>query len=134
MKSSTGRTVAVRYLSDRNHGKQRNDYYTGSEAIELPTVEELRNIITEHISGRKSHSLTLKAGGANRNPKDPFVKKIGKDLVLKRLEAKPALVLPLKTIRLPMNDLSVNVIFNFGGYVFGLTNTKVQYLGYDFYS
>jgi len=135
MKSSTGRTVAIRYLSDRSYGKDRNDYYTGTEAIELPTVEELRKMIDIWVTTpqpeNKNQTISLKSGAANRNLKDQFVKKIGKELALKRMEESEPLELPLNFISLDSHYIMFNAVFNFGGFTFGLTNNKVIYLGFQ---
>jgi hypothetical protein len=134
MKSSTGRTIAIRYLSDRSYGKELNDYYVGTEAMELPTVEELRNVVMEYLAGRKQNSLVLKSGYANRNPKDPFVKKTGKELALSRLELNAGEALPLNSIEMTDSSRKFNAIFNFGGFVFGLTDCKVIYIGFNVWS
>jgi hypothetical protein len=134
MKSSKGRTIAIRYLSDRTYGKDRHDYYVGTEAIELPTVEELREIIKNYTLGQREATLALRYGYANRNPKDPFVKKIGKDLALSRLE-KEALLEPLvlTDISLNYNQSHFNAVVTFSGYSFGLSDNKVHYLGFHTY-
>jgi len=134
MKSSTGRTVAIRYLADRGYGKSRNDYYTGTEAIELPTVEELRKIIDIWITApqpeNRDQTISLKFGAANRNPKDQFVKKTGKELALKRMEEREPLILPLNFISLDSHYM-FSAVFSFSGFRFGLTSNKVTYLGYS---
>ena len=133
MKSSTGRIIALRYISDRNYGKNKNDYYTGTEAIELPTVAELTEMGLASMLGKKDHKITLKIGHATRNPKDQFVKKTGKELVVARLESSEALIMSLTSINLKNVGPNYSAIFSFGGFLFGLSEKRVIYIGFDPY-
>lgn len=127
---SENKIIAIRY--DTNHyvyDKSHNDYYVGTEAIELPTVEELRQMAINWALGNKNATVSLKNSYVKRNPKDNFVKKVGKELALARLEKSTPLQLDLHKIYFDPSQ-NFNLVFSFEGWTFGLTNTKVIFMGF----
>lgn len=131
MKSQNGRVVAIRYES-KMYGKGNNDYYEGTSAIELPFLSELKAMAHDWMFENKRHQIiSLKMGYAKRSPKDNFVKKIGKELALKRMEESEPLKLELSRIAIAeLGDVRASVYFIFQGFAFGILGSKVLYMGF----
>lgn len=131
MKSQSGRIVAIRY-EGKMYGKGSNDYYEGTSAIELPFLSELKAMAHDWMfENKKDQSISLKMGYAKRNPKDSFVKKIGKELALKRMEESEPLKLELSRILVAEpGDVRASVYLIFQGFAFGILGSKVLYIGF----
>lgn len=142
MEKDLARKILIRYLPELTQmyrkDKDRHDYYQRTIAIEMPTVAELQAFM--QIPDFK-HVMYLKFAEAKKHPKEPFVKKEGRNLVLERLaKAKP---MELRITQMHLNTSAHELTFTYRafytqengpsgygeGFTFKLKNGKVYFVG-----
>ncbi len=75
----------ITYYYEENYGSRSdNDFYKGTFAINLPSIEKLMSSVSHSVLS-PTEPTHIKIGYAKRHKKDAFVKKIGRELSKSRM-------------------------------------------------